>query len=78
MVMRSPTKSCSPDPIPTSVMKQCLDLLLPVITSIINLSLSTGEFNSAKKLALITPLIKKLGLLLVVQSFRPVSNLMFH
>ncbi len=77
LIIRSPTKSCSLDPIPTSVMKQCLDLLLPVITAIINLSLSTGEFPSAYKLALITPLIKKLGLLLVFPSFRPVSNLMF-
>jgi hypothetical protein len=32
------TKSCELDPIPTSLLKQCLDSMLPIITEIINRS----------------------------------------
>ena len=41
----------------------------------INLSLSNGCFPDAWKCALISPLLKKLGLDLLFQNFRPVSNL---
>ncbi len=48
-----------------------------MITAIVNLSMSSGVFPDAYKLALVSPLLKKLGLLLIFPSFRPVSNLQF-
>src|SRR6218665_2362568 len=42
-----PNKQCELDPIPTSLLKDCASVLLPVITQIINLSLSTGNFPMA-------------------------------
>ena len=77
IISSSPSKSCDLDPLPTNVLKQCLDVLLPVITLMINLSLRLGYFPEAWKLALIIPLLKKLGLDLIFRNFRPVSNLVF-
>ena len=39
---KSAKKSCNLHPLPASLMKNCLDMLLPTITNIVNLSLSTG------------------------------------
>ena len=36
------SKSCVLDPLPSSIIKQCTDLLLPTITNIVNLSLCEG------------------------------------
>ncbi len=76
-IVKSPCKTCTLDPIPTDLLHQCLDLLLPVITDIINMSLQNGSFPDEYKLALVTPLLKKLGLELIFPSYRPVSNLQF-
>ncbi len=76
-IARSATKTCSLDPIPSDLLKQCLDVLLPIIVNIINMPLSSGEFPDIFKLALVIPLLKKLGLELIFPSFRPVSNLQF-
>ena len=50
-------------------------MLLPVITNMINLSFESGEFASDCKEALLKPLLKKCGLDIAFNSFRPVSNL---
>jgi hypothetical protein len=78
LINRSATKSCDLDPIPTWLVKDCLDVLLPVITKIINLSLSTSTMPDSYKHAALLPLIKK-ALLdpEVLKNFRPVSNLVF-
>lgn len=44
LVSDSPETNCDLDPIPTSLLKQCSSVLLPTITNIINLSLSTSIF----------------------------------
>jgi hypothetical protein len=41
---QSPVTSCDLDPIPASLVKQCASVLVPTITKIINLSLSSGVF----------------------------------
>ena len=51
-----PKKSCTLDPMPTSLVINCIDVLLPVITKIINLSLESGSFASNWKCALVNPL----------------------
>ena len=75
LIQRSSSKSCSLDPIPSKLLPQC-DVFLPVITSLINMSLRTGVVPRVWKEALITPLLKKPGAdMHVPQNFRPVSNL---
>ena len=49
-----------------------------MLTLLINLSLSAGEFTTALKTALVTPLLKKYDLdSEILKNFRPVSNLKF-
>ena len=42
LIIKSPTKSCMLDPIPTSLKKQCLDDLVSLIMVIVNASISAG------------------------------------
>ena len=44
------SKSCVLDPLPSSIIKQCTDLLLPTITNIVNLSLREGCMPTCLKL----------------------------
>ena len=78
IIHSSPSKSCALDPIPTWLLKQCEDQLIPVLTLIINASLSTAEFSDELKKAFVTPLIKKAILdCEILKNYRPVSNLSF-
>ena len=77
-IMCCPTTSCVLDQLPTQLLKTHVDILSPVITRIVNLSLTTGKFPSSQKSAIITPLLKKV--LLDPESLKkicPVSNLTF-
>ena len=62
-ISESPTKSCSLDPIPTFLLKDCLDILLSSISKLVNYSLIEGSFPNSFKKAVITPLIKRLPFL---------------
>ncbi len=77
LVMQSKPTTCDLDPIPSSLLKTCIDIVLPVLTKMVNLSLETGTVPESWKLALVIPLIKQLGLQLVLPNYRPVSNLPF-
>ena len=55
LVRASSKKSCGLDPIPTKLLLDCLDVLLPTITKMINYSLEYGDFSSAWKIALVLP-----------------------
>ncbi|KXJ18896.1 putative RNA-directed DNA polymerase from transposon X-element [Exaiptasia diaphana] len=77
IISSSSNASCQLDPIPTWLLKKCIDVLAPIITRMINLSLVSGSVPENWKVALISPLLKKPGLELVYQNFRPVSNLPF-
>jgi Reverse transcriptase (RNA-dependent DNA polymerase) len=73
-----PNKQCELDPIPTSLLKDCASILVPIITKIINISLSTGNFPLLFKHSLVTPLLKKPSLdKETLNNYRPVSNLSF-
>ena len=64
--------------IPTWLLKDCIDLLLPTLTDIMNASLDQGIFPSFFKMSLIHPLIKKDNLDAdVFASYLPISNLFF-
>ena len=78
IIHSSPTKSCALDPIPTWLLKKCEDELIPVLTLIVNTSLSCAEFPKELKRAFLTPLIKKIILdAEILKNYRPVSNLSF-
>ena len=77
-LLGSPNKSCHLDPVPTTLLKQCADKVIPLITLIVNLSLSAGHMSRELKCALLTPLIKKItDDQEVLANFRPISNLPF-
>ena len=77
-ISESPTKSCSLDPIPTFLLKDCLDILLSSITKLVNYSLIEGSFPNSFKKAVVTPLIKKASLPRDdLKNYRPVSGLCF-
>ena len=75
LVRQSAKKSCPLDPAPTSLVVSCLDVLLPVITRIINCSLTSGEFPDCWKEAIVSPLLNKSGVLSEFTNLRPGSNL---
>ena len=78
LIMASSDKYCDLDPIPTWLLKKCISVLLPTITKIVNMSLSSGTFPSDFKHSLINPLIKKPHLdKESLSNYRPISNLSF-
>ena len=78
LVVKSASKSCRLDPIPTCLVKDNISILAPVIVDIVNLSITTGVFPSAFKNSLVSPLLKKTSLdRNELNSYRPVSKLSF-
>ena len=81
IIMKSASKSCDLDPIPTNILKALLDILIKPITTITNLSLESGTFPLSFKEAHVTPLpclLKKSNLSVNnLKNYRPVSNLSF-
>ena len=78
IIRKSPNKSCELDPLPTWLLKECLDELLPLITNIVNSSMKSGSVPKDFKSARIRPLLKKSGLDQdLLKNYRPVSNLPF-
>ena len=51
------SKCCELDPVPSSILLDCLDLLGPVIWKIVNLSLGTSVMPTELKQAVIRPLL---------------------
>ena len=73
--MNLPNKSSILYPIPITLLKQCVNELIPYITFLINLSLNTGELCIYHKTAAVIPVLKKDSLESVLNSYRPISNL---
>ena len=77
IVRESSNASCRLDPVPTWLVKSCLDVLASSITEMVNLSLLTGCVPENWRTAVVIPILKIPGLDLVYKNFRPVSNLPF-
>ena len=78
IISKSPTKSCLLDPLPTLLIKECIDIRLPSITKLVNCSLWEGLVPDGFKKAVVTPLIKKASLPVEdLKNYRPVSGLSF-
>ena len=76
LIGRSSKKTCSLDPMPTSLVVECLDVILPVITRMVNLSLQSGNFPDTWKLADVRPR-PKIAAEALFANLRPISNLQF-
>ena len=59
LIMKSKSTSSDIDSFPTSLLKDCLDVLIEPITSIINKSLQEGFFSDQFKKKNVRPLLKK-------------------
>jgi hypothetical protein len=74
-------KSSLLDVVPTSLMKSCVDIFVPTISTMANISFSSGQFpacckTACCKTAQVLPLLKKHGLNKAqLANFRPTSNL---
>jgi len=77
-LLESPVKSCSLDPLPTFLLREFVDDLLPFIRTMCNASLRVGQLPESQKAAIITPVLKKPGLDAdECKNYRPISNLTF-
>ena len=70
-------KTCSSDPIPSSLLKELAPHIIGHITTIVNESLRKGVVASKWKTSIIKPLLKKVSLDPVMKNYRPISNLPF-
>ena len=52
-------KTCDLDPIPTSLLFDCSDEIVPAFTHVVNQSLLSGTFQTVFKHAIVKPLLKK-------------------
>ena len=73
-ICKLPSKSCELDPMLTALLKAMVEVITPLITCIINMSLLSGEFYKSLKVAHVKPLIKKKGMDVVFKSFCPVVS----
>jgi hypothetical protein len=77
LLCQSKPTTCELDPLPSSLIKDNSDILAPVIAKVINGSLEHGKFCESWKRAIVRPLVKKAGMELLYENYRPVSNLSF-
>ena len=77
MIRTAKPTTCPTDPIPSTIIKENSDIIVSLITSIINKSLQYGTFYDKWKMATVTPLLKKSDLQPQLQNYRPVSNLSY-
>ena len=63
IILSSKSKSCSLDALPTWLLKNCIDVLLPTITTIINTFLDQDIFPSQFKRSLVPSILSKRKLL---------------
>ena len=78
LILKSAPKTCQLDLIPTPLLVECLDTLLPSLTALLNSSLSSGVFPEVFKTALVTPLLKKKSFdQNKLKNYCPVFNLSF-
>ena len=77
-ILNSAPKSCELDSIPSKLLIECLDCILPSLTDLFNSSLASGIFPQCFKSALVTPILKKKRLdHNDLNNYRPVTNLCF-
>ena len=61
-LVTSPPKTCSLDPLPTNILLQYVDMLLPYICAMCNATLREDCLPASPKVAFVTPIVKQPGL----------------
>ena len=69
--------TCISDSCNTRFLLKFKETILDAITTIVNQSLTTGEFLDDWKMAMVRPLIKGTNLDTELKNYRPISNLSF-
>ena len=78
LILSSPKSTCLLDPVPSHLLPHCIDSIAPIITRIVNLSLSSCVFPKYFKSALVKLLLKKSNLdRNDLKNYHPISNLSF-
>ena len=71
-------KTCDLDPILTSLLYDCIDGIVPMLTYVLNVSIASGTVPNSIKKAIVKPIWKKASLdPNVLKNLRPISNLPF-
>ena len=78
LILDSPSTSCSLDPVPTSILKEFLAVLLPFVTRMCNASLREGFLPLSQRHAIVSPFLKKpTAPVDEAKNYRPISTLTF-
>jgi len=78
VIMDSPPKSCVLDPIPTFILRDIVDVVVPFFWVLCNTSLQSGSLSESQKMAVVTPVLKKANADPDdPKNYRPISNLTF-
>ena len=78
LITSSPSKTSELDPLPTSLLQDVVDILLPFLVLLCNASLRNAELPASHKHSLVTPVVKQAGLDPTnPSSFRPIANISF-
>jgi hypothetical protein len=75
LMSKTKPTTCVTDPLPSNLLVKQKNIVLPLITRIVNTSLQTACFSASWKNSVILPLIKKDGLEAIPANYRPVNNL---
>ena len=55
-------KTCDLDPIPTSLLYDCIDEIVPMLTDVLSVSIASGSVPNSPKKAIVKPILKKASL----------------
>lgn len=78
IILSSAAKSCELDPLPTSLLQELVNVLLPFLTVLCNRSIQNGSLPQSQKRSILVPEIKREGLDSTDHSScRPIANVAF-
>src|SRR6218665_69488 len=78
IIIAAAPKSCELEPLPTFLLQEHLDILLPLLTTICNRSILEGVMPLDQKRSILVPVIKRVGLDPTDPgNFRPIANVSF-
>ena len=77
LVLKSASKCCELDPMPTQLQKQNIEIVLPTMTRIINISLLEVKFTSNVKEGITKTTAQENRLERILSNCHPVSNLSY-
>lgn len=77
LLLSKPVKTSALDPLPATLLRNCIDEVIPALTHLVNLSLSSSSMDGLRD-SVVTPLLKKSNLDAdVLGNYRPVANILY-